>query len=227
MPEVRGSTISKNRPAMRESVKYPWAMGAPNGESRFTRSRSTWIHWWSPVASAKRTMSSYFMVRQSDLPRSLPASASRPAIPSITVLLAMGRSISRRAGRDDEALRGASERPLEVGELTLGEPGAVAVRLGDDLQAYPFAARLAAEVDGQVRVEERPPIGLERRAHSALGVGEDEDALARRGRLAPDERKQGTHPGIDRSLRPGAARDADLDRRMVGHLVPEEGEPVR
>src|SRR5882724_6328559 len=105
-------------------------------------------------------MSSYFIVCHSDLPRSLPTSASRPAIPSITVLLAMDRSISRRARRDDEALRRASERPFEIGQRALREPGAVGVRLGDDLQAHPFAARLAPEVDGQVRVQERPPIGL-------------------------------------------------------------------
>jgi hypothetical protein len=30
----------------------PWAMGAPNGPA-FARSGSTWIHWWSLVASAK------------------------------------------------------------------------------------------------------------------------------------------------------------------------------
>ena len=34
-----------------ESVRKPWAIGPPNGPS-FARSGSTWIHWWSSVASA-------------------------------------------------------------------------------------------------------------------------------------------------------------------------------
>src|SRR2546430_4446964 len=171
-------------------------------------------------------MSSYFMVRHSDLPRSLPASASRPAIPSITVLLAMGGSISRRPGGDDEALRRASERPLEIRQRALGKTGAVGVRLGSDLQAQPFPARLAPEVDGQVGVQERPSIGRERRADSALRVGQDEDALARRGRLASDEREERAHPRVDWPLRPGAARDAEVDRGVVGDLVTEEREAV-
>src|SRR5438132_5190758 len=131
-------------------------------------------------------MSSYFIVRHSDLPRSLPASASTPAVPSITVLLAMGGSISWRAGRDDEALRRAPERSFEIRQRALGKAGAVGVRLGSDLQSHPFATRLAPEVDGQVGVQERPSIGLEWRADSALRVGQDEDALARRGGLGSD-----------------------------------------
>src|ERR1700704_6010266 len=129
-------------------------------------------------------MSSYFIVRHSDLPRSLPASASRPAIPSITVLLAMGRCISRWARRDDEALGGASERAVEVRQGALRQARSVGVRLGGDLQAQPFAARLATEVHGQVGVQEGPAIRIERRADAALRVGEDEDPLVRRGRLA-------------------------------------------
>ena len=36
----------------------PWAMGAPNGPA-FARSGSTWIHWWSLVASAKSWIRSW------------------------------------------------------------------------------------------------------------------------------------------------------------------------
>ena len=40
----------------RESVRCPWAMVVPKGDSRCARSGSTWIHWSSPVASAKASM---------------------------------------------------------------------------------------------------------------------------------------------------------------------------
>jgi hypothetical protein len=36
-----------------DRVRYPCAIGPPNGLD-LARSGSTWIHWWSPVASAKR-----------------------------------------------------------------------------------------------------------------------------------------------------------------------------
>ena len=39
------STRSKKIPAISATVKYPCAMGFPNGDSRAIRSRSTWIHW--------------------------------------------------------------------------------------------------------------------------------------------------------------------------------------
>ena len=35
-----------------DKVKKPCATGPPNGDSRLQRSTSTWIHWWSEVASA-------------------------------------------------------------------------------------------------------------------------------------------------------------------------------
>src|SRR6266852_1564297 len=90
-------------------------MGAPNGDSLRARSRSTWIHWWSPVASAKRTISSNFIVRHSDLPRSRPASASRPAIPSITVLLAMApRHITAPRTLLGRGVAGVRDRLLQL-----------------------------------------------------------------------------------------------------------------
>ena len=41
--------------------------------SRFARSRSTWIHWWSPVTSAKASIASCVTSCQSDVPRSSPS----------------------------------------------------------------------------------------------------------------------------------------------------------
>src|SRR3954454_1323172 len=55
-----------------DSVRYPWAMGPPNGPS-FARSGSTWIHWWSPVASAKRSIFSCGTSIQLDGPKASPA----------------------------------------------------------------------------------------------------------------------------------------------------------
>src|SRR5262245_38910311 len=49
----------------RESVRNPWAIGALKGDSRRARSTSTWIHWWSSVASANCWMRSWVTVNQS------------------------------------------------------------------------------------------------------------------------------------------------------------------
>src|SRR5207302_1797019 len=203
-------------------------MGAPNGDSRRARSRSTWIHWWSPVASANRTMSSNAIVRHSDLPSSLPTSASSPGIPSITVL-AMREAISRGpyARSDEQALRRATERSFEIRQCALRQSRSVGVRLGDDGKADPLAARLAAEIDGEVGIEEGPLRWIERRADAALRVGEDEHPFVRRGPLALDERMERLHPGIDRAFRPDTARDPHLDRAVVRVGVTEVREAER
>src|SRR6478752_380092 len=49
-------------------------MVPPNGPS-FARSTSTWIHWWSPVASANTFTRSWSIVSQSELPSSSPTAA--------------------------------------------------------------------------------------------------------------------------------------------------------
>jgi hypothetical protein len=56
-----------------DSVRKPCAIGAPNGPAR-ARSTSTWIHWWSPVASANRLTCSWVMVSQSLTATSWPTS---------------------------------------------------------------------------------------------------------------------------------------------------------
>src|SRR5215469_341199 len=79
------STSSENRPPISERVKYPCATGLPNGDSRAMRSRSTWIHWWSPVALANLSIASKVISRHRVRPSSLPTSALSPATPSMIV----------------------------------------------------------------------------------------------------------------------------------------------
>src|SRR3954468_4006851 len=55
-------------------VRYPWAMVPPNGPA-FAASTSTWIHWWSPVASANPSIRPWSIVVHSVAPRSVPAAA--------------------------------------------------------------------------------------------------------------------------------------------------------
>src|SRR6478609_8662548 len=50
-------------------------MVPPNGPAA-ARSTSTWIHWWSPVASANLFTRSWSISSQSLVPSSLPAAAS-------------------------------------------------------------------------------------------------------------------------------------------------------
>src|SRR5262245_30627590 len=49
----------------------------PPGNSRLARSTSTWIHWWSPVASANLSIISWVTVSHSDGPSWSPMCVSR------------------------------------------------------------------------------------------------------------------------------------------------------
>src|SRR6478735_2437243 len=60
--------ISAMNADAREIVRYPWAMVVPNGPA-LPRSGSTWIHWWSSVASANRSTCRWVMARHSPVPR--------------------------------------------------------------------------------------------------------------------------------------------------------------
>src|SRR5215217_6919065 len=57
-------------------------MVPPNGVS-FARSGSTWIHWWSPVTSAKASMSFWVTSCQPGVPRTSPSASLSPASPVI------------------------------------------------------------------------------------------------------------------------------------------------
>src|SRR3954467_7072007 len=65
---------SPRKGAHNDIVRYPWAIVPPNGPA-FAASTSTWIHWWSPVASANRSIRSCPMVVHSVTPRSVPTAA--------------------------------------------------------------------------------------------------------------------------------------------------------
>src|SRR5262245_15885429 len=52
-------------------------MVLPPGISRLARSTSTWIHWWSPVASANLSTMSWVPVSHSDGPSSSPTCWAR------------------------------------------------------------------------------------------------------------------------------------------------------
>src|ERR1700753_810295 len=65
-------------------------MVLPPGIICLAISTLTWIHWWSPVASAKALMRSWVISTQSDTPISCPASEatlSKVAVCVMTVLL--------------------------------------------------------------------------------------------------------------------------------------------
>src|SRR5215211_7659517 len=60
-------------------------MGPPKGLSFFARSGSTWIHWWSPVASANWFTCSWVISTQSLYPRCCPTRPCTPSVPSTVV----------------------------------------------------------------------------------------------------------------------------------------------
>src|SRR5258706_12343499 len=55
----------------RDRLRYPCATVLPNGPCA-ARSGSTWIHWWSPVASANASMRSCGTSTQDEGPNSAP-----------------------------------------------------------------------------------------------------------------------------------------------------------
>src|SRR5215210_5350986 len=96
MPILKPDSASKSwglKLSSRQSVRFPCAIVVPNGLSVLARSTSTWIHWWSPEASANLLMSSCVTSRQSLGPTVWPTSAFSSSIP-FTVVGVMDRSIS-------------------------------------------------------------------------------------------------------------------------------------
>src|SRR5438105_7286948 len=81
-------------------------MGPPKGPD-LARSTSTWIHWWSPVASANRFTCSWVTSCQSLYPRCCPVLSRNPSMP-LTIVV-MGRPYRRQA--DLSALSALSVEP--------------------------------------------------------------------------------------------------------------------
>src|SRR4051795_8368013 len=104
----------------------PCAIGPPNGLSAFARSTSTWIHWWSFVASANWLTASWVTSYQSLVPSSWPTRPGSSAMVVVVVMPAIlpARPAELSAGEDvvDEpdlhprdAGREALERPRPLG----------------------------------------------------------------------------------------------------------------
>src|SRR4051812_42654023 len=125
-------------------------MVPPNGPSA-ALSTSTWIHWWSPVASANASTRSWVISSQSVLPRSSPtASASW----SVEVKVRMARTYRwrgpsavggpRHRGCDDRAV-GASYAVAAPHRRTAGQPGTLPVEGHDDRLVGDHLHLLAAD----------------------------------------------------------------------------------
>src|SRR4051794_94308 len=80
-------------------------MVPPKGPS-FALSTSTWIHWWSPVASANRSTRSCSIVSHSEVPRSWPVAATTS---SRVVKTRMGATPARRCFWKDPGMTAAAE----------------------------------------------------------------------------------------------------------------------
>src|SRR2546423_246667 len=75
MPPFWRGTTSYDIAGSSDSVRYPWAIVVPNGPAP-ARSGSTWIHWWSPVASANASMRDCGTSIQDEGPNSAPGLSS-------------------------------------------------------------------------------------------------------------------------------------------------------
>src|SRR5438105_7044412 len=78
-PSCRGTT-SYDITGSSESVRYPWPIVVPNGPDA-ARSRSTWIHWWSPVVSANESIRFCEISIQDEGPNSAPGVSSSAIAP--------------------------------------------------------------------------------------------------------------------------------------------------
>ena len=67
-----GGSVSKVIADSSDSNRKPCAMVPPNGVSRAARSGSTWMNWWSSVASANWSIIVCETTRQGETPTSLP-----------------------------------------------------------------------------------------------------------------------------------------------------------
>src|SRR5438105_7482294 len=88
-----------------DRVQYPCAIVPPKGPF-LARSVSTWIHWWSPVASAKALISSWVTVCQSPTRVSLPTCclSSSTLVMTVSITLVPPSSVGAIL-RDETHLR--------------------------------------------------------------------------------------------------------------------------
>src|SRR5690349_13848953 len=85
-------------------------MVPPNGPDA-ARSTSTWIHWWSPVASANRSTRSWLISSQSLVPSSSPVRPARASRSSRTRISSPGRERARQRLCQDSGMSEPSPTP--------------------------------------------------------------------------------------------------------------------
>src|ERR687886_1887168 len=200
-------------------------MGPPKGLSRFARSTSTWIHWWSWVASANLSTWSWVISTHSLWPRCWPTFASTPSMPS-TVVCAMGPPPIRGSGLltppHSATARGAGL--LRLGELSVPDGTfvvmAIVNRTPDSFYDRGATYELAAAVERVDRVVAEGADMVDVGGVKAA-PGEAVDAAGENPRPA--------HPGApDRAApprRPAAAPPAAPDplrRRRRRHRGPDD-----
>src|SRR5207245_181328 len=125
-------------------------MVLPPGISFLARSTPTWIHWWSPVASANLSIIAWVTVSHSDGPSSLPTCWSKSWGFSTLSMASLPRGMI--CGRHYRAVPGthpmsydAPFAGLKVVDLSQGIAG-------------PYSAMLLAQYDADV-IKVEPPEG--------------------------------------------------------------------
>src|SRR3954451_887854 len=184
-------------------------MGPPNGLSFFARSGSTWINWWSPVASANWFTRSWVISTQSLWPNSLPTRLCTPSRPS-TIVCAM------RPAPFDSTTLANSTTPATTREERVAPDrcaGRARRRVRADGDREPDT-RLVLRPRRHVRHGRRPGTGRPGRRRGRRHGG-------RRGREG-GPRRGGRRRGGDRPYRGPGPRDplgaphpADLDRHVA------------
>ena len=76
-----------------DNVRNPCPIGPPNGDSAVARSGSTWIHWWSSVASANVFTRSCVTSNHSLTPSTCPFSEGSSASVVVVLLLIQFSSV--------------------------------------------------------------------------------------------------------------------------------------
>src|SRR5215475_13745806 len=214
----------------RDRVRYPCAMVPPNGPAA-ALSRSTWIHWWSPVASAKALTGSWVISSQPVCPRSAPASALSSSRPLAVVVMRSSLWCRRRrsAPQPQPALaalahfrveRDPQQRPVRLQQPRVDEARhVVAPSLGE----HDAVQAAAQAVVGQVELAQPRPGQVPRQDDDPLLgpvqlVQAGRQAPGRAGPPGPEQIRQGHVPII--TQRPGGpaadSRPAPAGRVRLG-----------
>src|SRR6476659_4002995 len=192
--------------AQRESVRNPCAIVVPNGPSA-ARSGSTWIHWWSPVASANALIFSCGISIQLEGPNCVPGVSSAIAPPydtcsprvagsgreeqhelAVAQLARARRAIEREQRVDTAHVAGVVQvRGARLVEPELGEKRAMHRRLHvDAVQVADVVERGAAPLQGSPgRGDEVPQAHLVEPLLHLRRIGDVEEAIAAVRRDAP------------------------------------------